>query len=84
MSSTLEPDIAPEMIRFQNADRLVDYADRQGAMIGFVVLLYDTYNIGGPFVRLAFPPLFSSLGTNGVSHTFTRDGDGGTTIIYLF
>ena len=84
MSSILEPDMAPEIIRFQNTDRLVDYSDQHGAMIVCVVSLYDTYNIGGPFVRLTFPPLFSSLGTNVVTHTFTRDWDGGTTTIYLF
>ena len=52
-----------EIIRFQNADRLVDYSDQYDAMIVSVVSIYDTY-LEGLFVRLTFPLLFSSI----VSH----------------
>ena len=49
-------------------------------MIFSVVSIYDTY-LGGQFIRLTFPLLFSSLGTTMVSHTLPYDGDGGTLII---
>ena len=40
--------------------RVVDCSDQQGAMIVYVVSLYDTY-LGGLLVRLTLPLLFSSL-----------------------
>ena len=42
-----------ERNRFPIADRLVDFADQQDAMMVSVVSLYDLY-LGGPFVRLTF------------------------------
>ena len=50
-------------------------------MIVSVVSICDTY-LGGMFIRLTFPPLFSLIGTIVVSHTFTYDGDGGTITLY--
>ena len=54
-------------------------------MIVSVVSIYDTYLVG-LFVRLTFPPLFSSLGTIVVSRTFgTQDGNyRDTSIVYWF
>ena len=49
--------------------RVVDCSDQQGAMIVYVVSLYDTY-LGDLFVRLTLPLLFSSLGTTVVSCSF--------------
>ena len=46
--------------------RVVDCSDQQGAMIVYVVSLYDTY-LGGLLVRLTLPLLFSSLVTFVVS-----------------
>ena len=57
-----------ESVRFQDADRFVDYSYQYDDTIVSLVSFYDTY-LGGLFIRLTSPFLFSSLGTNcGVSY----------------
>ena len=53
-------------------------------MIVSVVSIYDTYYLGDLFIRLAFPPFFSSLGTKCGSSYPHHDGDGGTIVTCRF
>ena len=49
-----------ERNQLQNADRLVAYSDQYDGMVVCLVSLYDTYLVG-LFVRLTFPPHYSSV-----------------------